>query len=64
MSSARVSHTFLASIRLGAGMRPSHEELGNAEAAASMGVGVGTLEQLLVGARRRLRAELIDLMEE
>jgi len=39
------------------------EELSNAEAAASMGVGVGTLEQLLVRARRRLRAELIDLME-
>ncbi len=38
--------------------------LTNAEAAASMGVGVGTLEQLLVRARRQLRADLADLMEE
>ncbi|PPQ33472.1 sigma-70 family RNA polymerase sigma factor [Rhodopila globiformis] len=38
-------------------------DLSNAEAAASMGVGIGTLEQLLVRARRRLRAELADLLE-
>lgn len=39
------------------------EELSNAEAAASMGVGLGTLEQLLVRARRTVRRELADLVE-
>lgn len=39
------------------------EVLSNVEAAASMGVGVGTLEQLLVRARRQLRAALADMME-
>lgn len=38
--------------------------LSNIEAAASLDVGIGTLEQLLVRARRRLRADLADLMEE
>lgn len=38
--------------------------LGNIEAAASLGVGIGSLEQLLARARRRLRAELADLLED
>ena len=37
--------------------------LSNAEAAASMGIGLGALEQLLVRARRAIREQLADLME-
>lgn len=37
--------------------------LGNVEAAAALGIGVGALESLLVRARRSLRADLADLME-
>lgn len=39
------------------------EDLSDAEAAASLGIGLKALEQLLFRARRRLRAELADLLE-
>jgi RNA polymerase sigma-70 factor (ECF subfamily) len=40
------------------------EELTGTEAARCMGVSTGSLEQLLVRARRRLRRELADLVED
>jgi RNA polymerase sigma-70 factor (ECF subfamily) len=39
-------------------------DISNSEAAAAMGVSVGALESLLVRARRALRTELADLLED